>query len=168
MRSGTKSLTILLGCAWAAAAISAAAQPTKIGFVDIPRTERESKKVQEDIDKLKREFAPRQQALDEMNRKLTALQKQFNNLPASTDSAEREEQQRRVSDMTQRFEQTRRRLTEDVERRKAEERDRFFRDISVIVKKIAERQKLDLVLQDAVFASRAIDISDQVIRALDR
>jgi Skp family chaperone for outer membrane proteins len=35
------------------------------------------------------------------------------------------------------------------------------------VQKIAEAQKFDLVLQQGVYASRAIDITDQVLKALD-
>ena len=164
----TKKAVILLACAVGLVAFSAAAQPVKIGYIDMPRIERESKRVNEGVERLKREFAPREQAFNELNGKFMAFQSEVNKLPANTPEAVREKKRRELSDMAQRFEQTGRRLVEDVEHRKSEERQKFFRDVSAIVKKIAEAQKLDLVLQEAVYAGRAVDITDQVIKALDQ
>jgi len=167
-RFRTKIPVILLSCVLAPGAIAAAAPPAKIGFVDIPRIERESKRVLEGIEILKEEFAPRQQALNEMNDKVAALRAEITNLAANVEPAEREEKRRELSESMQRFQQDSRRLMEDLERRKADEREKFFREVRGIAKKIAEARNLDLVLQEAVYANQAIDITNEVIRALDR
>ena len=38
--------------------------------------------------------------------------------------------------------------------------------VTAIVNKLAESQKLDLVLQEAVFAGKTVDLTEQVIKAL--
>jgi outer membrane protein len=57
---------------------------------------------------------------------------------------------------------------EDLERRKGEERQKFLHDLGAIVEKIAKAQRFDLVVQEAVYANAALDITDQVIKALDQ
>ncbi|MNC88712.1 periplasmic chaperone [compost metagenome] len=57
---------------------------------------------------------------------------------------------------------------EDLERRKSEERGKFLRDLTAIVSKIAKAKGLDLVVQEAVYANQALDVTDQVLKALDR
>jgi outer membrane protein len=55
---------------------------------------------------------------------------------------------------------------DDLERRKAEERRKYFQEVTQIVVQLAESQKFDLVVQDAVFASKAVDLTEVVIKAL--
>ena len=71
-----------------------------------------------------------------------------------------------IQTQLQRLQQMGRALVDDIERRKAEERRKYFAEVTVIVNRIAEAQKLDLVLQEAVFAGRAVDLTDQVIKQL--
>jgi outer membrane protein len=70
--------------------------------------------------------------------------------------------------LAQQFEQARRDFVEDLERRKSEERGKFLRDLTAIVSKIAKANGLDLVVQEAVYANQALDVTDQVLKALDR
>ena len=74
---------------------------------------------------------------------------------------------REFARQAQHFEQLRRGFVEDVERRKTEERQKFLRDLRAIVAKIAKARNLDLVVQEAVYAGRSVDITDQVLKALD-
>ena len=101
--------------------------------------------------------------LDELEARYKALQAQ---LPSTPAGRERELKEREFQAQAQRLEQVGRAFVDDVERRKAEERRKYFVDVTAIVNKIAESQKFDLVLQEAVFAGKAVDITEQVIKAM--
>lgn len=149
-------------------AIPAAAQPIKLGFINVLRIERESKRPQQDAEKLKQEFAAREQAMRDIHAKVTAMQQQVENLKPDTPAEEIDRRRREFAVLAQQFEQTRRVFVEDVERRKTEERGKFLRDLAAVVSKIAEAQGLDIVVAEAVYASGAIDVTDQVLKALDQ
>ncbi len=158
--------TILL-CALALLASPAAAQQIKIGFINGVRIERESKRVQQGTEALKKEFAAREKALQELRIQVLTMQSELEKLKPDTQPAEFTRKRREFSALAQRLEQGGRAFNEDLERRKAEERQKFVRDVSAVVRKIAEARKLDLVVQEAVYATSAIDITNQVLKGLD-
>ena len=98
-----------------------------------------------------------------MEARVKALQAQ---LPGVAAGRERELKEREFQTQAQRLEQLGRAFLDDVQRRKAEERRKYFVDVTAIVNKIAETQKLDLVIQEAVFAGKGVDLTEQVIKAL--
>lgn len=144
-------------------ALPAAAQPVRVGFINMPRIERESQRPQQDAERLKREFASRDAEVRDLYSRVTAMQQQLESAPPDSVS---EAQRREYARLAQQFEQTRRSFLEDLERRKAEERQKFLRELQAIVDQIAKAQNLDLVVQEAVYASRALEITDQVLKAL--
>lgn len=148
-------------------ALPAAAQPVKIGFINILRIERESKRPQRDAAKLKQEFADREAEVRDLHAKVTAMQRELESLSADAALEEINGKRREFARQAQHFEQLRRGFVEDVERRKTEERQKFLRDLRAIVAKIAKARNLDLVVQEAVYAGRSVDITDQVLKALD-
>lgn len=166
MKTIVKRLVLL----WALVllAVPAAAQPIKMGFINILRIERESKRPQRDAENLKREFAARDQAVRDLHGKVTAMQQQLENLKPDASAEEINRRRREFALLAQQFEQVRRDFVEDVERRKAEERGKFLRDLGAVVSKVAQAQGLDLVVQEAVYASSAIDITEEVLKALDQ
>lgn len=144
-------------------ALPAPAQPVKVGFINMVRIERESKRPQQDAERLKQEFAAREAEVRSLHAKVTALQQQLESAPPASVT---EAQRRDFARQAQQFEQVQRSFFEDLERRKAEERQKFLRDLQAVVNKVAKAQNLDLVLQEAVYASRGVDITDQVLKAL--
>jgi len=141
----------------------AAAQPLRIGYIDGPRIENDSKLAFDIAESLRREFAAREQEVRGMEARVKALQSQ---LPGIKDPRERETKEREFQTLAQRFEQQARGFVDDLERRKAEERRKYFQEVTQIVVQLAEAQKFDLVVQDAVFASKAVDLTEVVIKAL--
>lgn len=144
------------------------AQSLRIGYIDGVRIERDSKRAQAVSEALKREFSAREQELNDLQGKLAALQAQLDKMGANGSAAEIQKRQREFQSLSQRFDRTRRNFEEDLDRRKTEERQKFLRDVTAVVQRIAEAQKLDLVVQDAVWASKALDITDAVIKALEK
>ncbi len=149
-------------------ALPSFAQNVRIGFINMVRIEPESKRPHQDAERLKQEFAVREAEMRDLHGQVTALQKQLETLAPDAAAEEINAKRREFGRLAQHFEQTRRTFVEDVERRKAEERQKFLVELRAIVARIAKAQKLDLVVQEAVYASRALDITDAVLKALDR
>ncbi len=141
----------------------ALAQSVQIGYIDGKRLENDTRRAFEISELLRKEFSAREAEVRGMEAKVKGLQAQ---LPSVTAGRERELKEREFQTQAQRLEQVGRAFVDDVERRKAEERRKYFIEVTAIVNKIAETQKLDLVVQEAVFAGKAVDITEQVIKSL--
>ena len=141
----------------------ASAQSVQIGYMDGVRVENGTRRAFEISEMLRKEFSAREQEVRAMEDRVKALQAQ---LPGAPAGRERELKEREFQTQAQRLEQVGRAFVDDVERRKAEERRKYFVAVTAIVNKLAESQKLDLVLQEAVFAGKAVDLTEQVIKAL--
>lgn len=139
------------------------AQAVKIAYVDGRRLENDTRRAFDISEMLRKEFSARESEVRGLEAKVKGLQAQ---LPTTPAGRERELKEREFQAQAQRLEQIGRAFVDDVERRKAEERRKYFVDVTAIVNKIAESQKLDLVVQEAVFAGKAVDITEQVIKAL--
>lgn len=141
----------------------AAAQPARLAYIDGQRIENDTKRAFDIAESLRREFSAREQEIRAAEARVKQLQSQ---LAGIKDPRERESREREFQTQAQRFEQQARGFVDDLERRKAEERRKYFQDVTQIVNQIATSQKLDLVVQEAVFASAAINITEQVIKSL--
>lgn len=139
------------------------AQSVQIGYIDGVRVENDTRRAFEVSEMLRREFSAREQEVRSMEARVKALQAQ---LSSATTARDRELKEREFQTQAQRLEQLGRAFVDDVQRRKAEERRKYFVEVTAIVNKIAETQKLDLVVQEAVFAGKAVDLTEQVIKAL--
>jgi Skp family chaperone for outer membrane proteins len=154
---------VVLLCAIVPFSSPAPAQPVQIGYVDGVRLENDTRRAYEINEQLRKEFSVREQEVRGMEARVKALQAQ---IPSVTAGRERELKEREFQTQAQRLEQVGRAFVDDVERRKAEERRKYMVEVAGIVNKIAEAQKLDLVLPEAVFAGKAVDLTEQVIKAL--
>ena len=68
--------------------------------------------------------------------------------------------------MTQQFQRLQREFREDLNIRRNEEMATVLERVNAVIKRIAESEKLDLVLQEAVYRSPRIDITEKVLKAL--
>ncbi len=139
------------------------AQDVRIGYIDGPRLENDTKRAFDAAESLRREFAAREQEVRAAETRLKAMQAQVAGIK---EPRERELKEREFQVQAQRYEQQARAFVDDLERRKAEERRKYYQEVTQIVTQMATSQKFDLVVQDAVFASKALDITEQVIKAL--
>ncbi len=154
----------LLLCAMSSMMLApVAAQPTRLAYIDGQRVENDTKRAFDVAESLRREFSTRETEMRAGEARIKALQTQ---LPGIKEPRERETKEREFQAAAQRFEQQARAFVDDLERRKAEERRKYFQEVTQIVTQMAAAQKYDLVVQDAVFASKAIDITDSVVKAL--
>lgn len=140
-----------------------AGDSVQIGYIDGARIENDTRRAYEISEALRSEFSAREAEVRAMESKVKGMQQQLQTI---SQPRERELREREFQTQAQRLQQVGRALFGDIERRKSEERRRYFAEVTVIVNRLAEAQKLDLVLQEAVFAGRAVDLTDQVIKQL--
>lgn len=158
MKAIISGLLLLFACA----AGPAHAQSVQIGYIDGQRIENDTRRAYDISEALRKEFSAREQEVRGMEAKVKALRGQLGGLAGR----ERELKEREFQTQAQRLEQMGRAFVDDLERRKAEERRKYFVDVTAIVNKLAEGRKLDLVVQEAVYAARTVDLTDEVVKAL--
>jgi outer membrane protein len=156
------AFTSLLACV----PVLAQAVELKIGFVNIERIQRDSAPAKRAKERLEKEFAMRKSELDRMQKQgrdiETTLQKEAVTLP----EAERTAKERQLGQLTRDFQRMQREFREDLTLRQNEELASLQERANKVIAEIAEKEKFDLIVQEAVFASAKIDITDKVIKAL--
>ncbi|MBI4190563.1 MAG: OmpH family outer membrane protein [Betaproteobacteria bacterium] len=152
------------------AAVSLAGQvqaaDLKIGFIDADRVNRESAPAERATKKLEKEFAPREQELRKMEQQIKALQAQLEKDGLTMSESERRGKEQELGRQTREFQRMQREFREDLNLRRNEELTALFERANRVIKQIAEAEKFDLILQEAVYRSPRIDITDKVLKAL--
>ena len=145
---------------------SAAAADFKIGFVDRERILRESGAAKRAQAKLKKEFAARESELEKMEKQGRELQSMLQKEAMTLPEAERSAKERQLAQLERDFKRMQRELREDQTLRSNEELVSLQERANKVISEIAEKEKFDLIVQEAVFASQRIDLTDRVIKAL--
>jgi len=70
-------------------------------------------------------------------------------------------------DQDREFQRKRGEFQDDLNSRRQEELQKVIERANTVVKQIAEAEKYDVILQEAVFVNTRLDITDKVIKALD-
>jgi outer membrane protein len=138
----------------------------KIGFVDVERIRRESAPAERASRQLEKEFAPRAQELQRREAQIKALQGSLEKDAMTTAESERRGKEQELARMTVDFQRMQREYREDLNLRRNQELATLFEQADRVIRKIAEAEQFDLIVQEAVFRSSRIDITDKVIKAL--
>lgn len=166
----TKGISLALGISAIALTLTstpvAAQEGVKIGFVNTERILRDSKPAQAAQDKLESEFKKRDDELDKMEQSLHDQAKKFDKDAPVLAESERIKRQRQLADLDSDLQRKRREFQEDFNRRRNEEFSNIVEKADEAIKKIAEDENYDLIIQDAVTVSPRVDITDQVMKAL--
>ena len=145
---------------------TAAAADLKIGFVDVERIHRESAPAERASKQLEKEFAPRQQELQRREGQIKALQGQIEKDAVTMSESERRAKEQEFSRLSVEFQRMQREFREDLNMRRNQEISALLERANRVIKQIADAEKFDLVLQDAVYRNPRIDITDRVLKAL--
>jgi outer membrane protein len=81
--------------------------------------------------------------------------------------SQRAQRQKQLLDQDRDFQRKRREFQEDLNARKNEELQQVLERANRVVKQVAEAEKYDVVLQEAVYINPRHDITDKVIKALN-
>jgi outer membrane protein len=143
------------------------AQELKIGFVSSDRVLRDAVPAKAAQAKLETEFSKRDKELNDAAAKLKAADDKFQKDQPTLGETERGRRQRELVEQERDIQRKRREFQEDLNQRKNEELAAVVERANKVIKQIAEQEKYDLIIQDAVHWSPRVDITDKVIKALN-
>ena len=165
----SKRVMCALTVALALGAATAHAQDVaRIAAVNSDRILRESAPAKAAQTKLEAEFAKRDKDLQDMAMRYKAMEDKFvKDMPILSD-VDRVKRQRELADMEKDVQRKRREYQEDINQRRTDELMAMNERITKVIRYIAEAEKYDIVLQDAVYFNSRIDITDKVLKALNK
>lgn len=147
--------------------LPALAQGIRIGFVSTDRIFRESNLAKAAQTKLEQEFSKREKDKQALATQLKAASEKFEKESPTLSDAQRVLRQRQLVDQDQDFQRKQREFQEDLNLRKNEELQQVLEQANRVIKQVAESEKFDLVLQEAVYINPKHDITDKVISGLN-
>ncbi|MGF6147012.1 Outer membrane protein ompH [Kingella potus] len=160
-----KRWAAILAAAACLAAPAAAEGLRKLGFIDVDRVYRESKQAQNIQAKLDEEFSPRQKRLEQMQRDAAELERKA----AATKAGKARDgllAELQRHNQTLRSEQSK--LAEDYDLRRNEEFAALQRNADKVMIDLAKKEGYDLIVHDVIFINAKFDITDKVIREMNR
>ncbi|MEO7940741.1 MAG: OmpH family outer membrane protein [Burkholderiaceae bacterium] len=143
------------------------AEEFRVGFVNTDRIFKEANSAKAAQTKLEQEFSKREKELVDMGAAIKAIADKLERDAPTLSETQRATRQRQLVDQDREFQRKRREFQEDLNSRKNEELQTVLERANKVVKQVAEAEKYDLVLQDAVYINPKHDITDKVIKALN-
>jgi len=148
--------------------VGASADETKIGYVSVERIIRESEPAKAAEARMETEFAQRKKDLQDFAARIKATADKLDKDSPVLTETDRVRRQRELTDMDQDFQRKKRAYSEDISQRQNEEMAKLNERTTKIIKQIAESEKYDAILQDGVYFSPRIDITEKVMKALNK
>jgi outer membrane protein len=144
----------------------AVAADFRIGVVDTERILRESVPALKAEKKIEKEFATRDQEIKNITLQVKNIQTLLDKEGMTLPEAERRNKERELDNLNVNLQRLQREFREDLNLRKNEELVLVLGLANKAIQQIAELEKFDLVLQEAVYRNPKIDITDKVIKFL--
>ena len=142
----------------------ACAEDFKVGVVDTERILRESVPAMKAERKIEKEFSGRDQEIKKLIKQTKELQNLLEKDDGKLSDADRRNKERELTAMNVNLQRMQREFREDLNLRKNEELAIVLELANKAIQAIAEAEKYDLILQEAVYRNPKIDITDSVIR----
>lgn len=161
-----KLFATLLAATLLPLAAGASAAEMKIGFVNTERVFREAAPAMKAQKKLEKEFAGREQELQKMAKQAKELQTYLEREGMTISESERRNKERELANLNRDFQRAQREFREDLNLRRNEELGSVHDRARKTIMEIAEKEKFDLVIEEAVYFSPRIDITERVLKAL--
>ncbi|UCH49133.1 MAG: OmpH family outer membrane protein [Betaproteobacteria bacterium] len=143
-----------------------AAQELKIGFVSTERVFREAVPAVEAMKRLEKEFKPREDAIKKVNDEARGIQLKLEKEGMTMSASQRREAESELGRLSRERQRLEREFREELNLRKNEELAAVLQRANKVIQEIAEKENFDLILQEAVYRSPRLDITDKVIEAL--
>ena len=164
----TFSLRHLLVCILLPLAGAAAnAQDFKVGIVNLDRIFREANTSKVAQAKLEQEFSKREKEIADLGGQIKAQSEKLERDAPTLSESQRNTRQRQLVEQDREFQRKRREFQEDLNSRKNEELQLVIERANRVVRSLAEAEKFDLILQEAVYVNAKHDITDKVIKTLN-
>lgn len=139
----------------------------RVAFVDTARILRDSAVAKAASRKLAQTFEPRRLKLNQLSHRIEALRaKLADGAPALSDE-QRLAAQQQLSDLGREFRDEQQGFAEDLNAQRNADVSRILDQANAVVDRVAHEKGCEIVFQGAVYVNPRIDITQDVIRALD-
>ena len=163
MKNIMKIITIVL---YVSAASFVYAGDFRIGVVDTERILRESAPAVQAEKRIEKEFETRDLEMKKISKQVKEIQSYFEKEGMTLLDAEHRSKERELANLNVSLQRMQREFREDLNLRKNEELALVLSRANKAIKAIAENEKYDLVLQEAIYRNPKIDITDKVLQFL--
>ena len=143
------------------------AQDFRVGIVNLDRIFREANSAKAAQVKLEQEFTKREKEIADLGGQIKTQSEKLERDASTLSESQRSTRQRQLVDQDREFQRKRREFQEDLNSRKNEELQLVIERANKVVKSLAEAEKYDLSVQEAVYVNPKHDITDKVIKALN-
>lgn len=138
----------------------------KIGYVNTQRLFRDAPAAVRAAKKIEQEFSKRDQDLQRLAKQVQGLQESLEKGGLTMAESERRAKEKDLGELSREFQRKQREFREDLNLRQNEENAAIIEKANKAIKQLAESEKFDLIVQDVVWVSPKLDITDKVIKAL--
>ncbi len=145
---------------------ASAVEPLKVGYVNTQRLFRDAPAAVKAAKKIEQEFAKRDQDLQRLAKQVQGLQESLEKGGLTMAEAERRAKEKDLGELSREFQRKQREFREDLNLRQNEENAAIIEKANKAIKQLAENEKYDLIVQDVVWVSPKLDITEKVIKAL--
>lgn len=139
----------------------------RIGVVNAEKLFADSNLAKASQGKLKSEFAAREKELREAAQKIKSDAERLDRDAGSISEVERLRKQRELADADRDLQRKQQKFTEDVQQRSNEERTKIALKANEALKIVAQRYKLDAIIQEAAYVNPKADVTAEVIEVLN-
>ena len=154
-------------CFLSVMAFAAHAQEIRIGFINTDRIFKEANTAKQAQVKLEQEFSRREKDLNESGNALKTAVEKFEREAPTLSESQRVSRQKQLGEQDRDFQRKRREFQEELNARKNEEFQLVLERANRVIKQVAEAEKYDLVLQEAVYINPKHDITDKVLKVIN-
>ena len=101
-----------------------------------------------------------------MAKQLQGMQETLEKNALTLSESDRRTKEKELNELSREFQRKQREFREDLNLRQNEENAAIIEKANRAIKQLAESEKFDLIVQDVVWASPKLDITDKIIKAL--
>ena len=168
--------TIMFSAALAVSTLLAhsvyAAADTKIGVVDVPKAIQATKEGQRIKKQLEEEYNKRKADLEKKVKEITAMQAEYDKKSLVWSEDARSKKQQEIEAEKAKYMELREKNMQDLAKRDRELSEPMIKKLNEAIKKVASTGGYSIILhkndQNLVWASQDSDVTDQVIKALEK
>jgi outer membrane protein len=158
---------IIAAVASAVFAAPAAADEYRIGVLHVERILQQSTSAKAAHDRIEQEFKARDADIARKEQEVRDASAQLEKARATLSVDERGTRERALETRTREVQRLRQQFAEDLRGRQFEELDKLKERLDRVLTRYAKERNFDLILQDALFVGRSVDITDDIIKALE-
>ena len=141
----------------------------KIGYVVVEKVLKDAPQTAASNKKLEKEFKSRTDDLQKKVKAIQAQEKDFKKNSLTMSDSDKQKAQKKIQNSKIEIQRIERELREDIDIRRREEIGKLQQQINKSIEELAEKEKYDLILyQGVAYASKGIDITDDLIKALGK